>query len=337
MVPRLGSLGRQCLVLLFDWFLHLLVVVLLLLFHPFMGIFRLTIVYYCQCYLFLVFSPCAGGCLRSWQGCKRPWLHFQAYKDSKVCDVMLMKELHRRFHKDLDLAFSGYLTTLHHAKAGKTLQNNKETPKKIQKPFQRFHLKNGLSQPFQASPEETGIVFTSLYPGCIAETGLFREHYPLFQSLFQVFFPLVDSRCFWLFEGVSQWFTWGDSMILYFCWCLMMSCTSFDSAWVTFESSCLCFVSIVFLRLIYCFGFLRRTEVAPSGLICMELFAKEPLPSLSQDRDQGRWFVSQLVEVVHTASYCRVLKRANTVCRAFWGICCLVLLFCFSPSKSLAV
>lgn len=25
--------------------------------------------------------------------------HRQAYKDSKVCDVMLMKELHRRFHK----------------------------------------------------------------------------------------------------------------------------------------------------------------------------------------------------------------------------------------------
>ena len=24
----------------------------------------------------------------------------KAYKDSKVCDVMLMKELHRRFHKD---------------------------------------------------------------------------------------------------------------------------------------------------------------------------------------------------------------------------------------------
>lgn len=48
----------------------------------------------------------------------------KAYKDSKVCDVMLMKELHRRYHKD------------------------------------------------------TGIVFTSLYPGCIAETGLFRAPRP---------------------------------------------------------------------------------------------------------------------------------------------------------------
>merc|ERR1719277_139888 len=56
----------------------------------------------------------------------------KAYKDSKVCDVMLMRELHRRYH------------------------------------------------------DSTGIVFTSLYPGCIAETGLFREHYPVFQTLFPV-------------------------------------------------------------------------------------------------------------------------------------------------------
>lgn len=57
----------------------------------------------------------------------------KAYKDSKVCEVMLMRELHRRYHK------------------------------------------------------ETGICFTSLYPGCIAETGLFREHYPVFRTLFPVF------------------------------------------------------------------------------------------------------------------------------------------------------
>mmetsp|Transcript_35459 Transcript_35459/g.93521 ORF Transcript_35459/g.93521 Transcript_35459/m.93521 type:complete len:456 (-) Transcript_35459:693-2060(-) len=56
----------------------------------------------------------------------------KAYKDSKVCDVMLMRELHRRYHKS------------------------------------------------------TGIVFSSLYPGCIADTGLFREHYPVFQTLFPV-------------------------------------------------------------------------------------------------------------------------------------------------------
>lgn len=56
----------------------------------------------------------------------------KAYKDSKVCDVMLMRELHRRFHSS------------------------------------------------------TGIVFSSLYPGCIAETNLFREHYPVFQFLFPI-------------------------------------------------------------------------------------------------------------------------------------------------------
>ena len=35
--------------------------------------------------------------------------------------------------------------------------------------------------------EETGISFASLYPGCIAETGLFRNHIPLFRILFPPF------------------------------------------------------------------------------------------------------------------------------------------------------
>ncbi|CAE7211030.1 PORA [Symbiodinium microadriaticum] len=56
----------------------------------------------------------------------------KAYKDSKVCDVMLMRELHKRFH------------------------------------------------------DKTGVCFASLYPGCIAETNLFREHYPVFRFLFPI-------------------------------------------------------------------------------------------------------------------------------------------------------
>ena len=35
--------------------------------------------------------------------------------------------------------------------------------------------------------ESTGVTFASLYPGCIAETGLFREHYSLFRTLFPPF------------------------------------------------------------------------------------------------------------------------------------------------------
>lgn len=35
--------------------------------------------------------------------------------------------------------------------------------------------------------EETSITFSSLYPGCIAETGLFRNHIPLFRALFPPF------------------------------------------------------------------------------------------------------------------------------------------------------
>jgi len=56
----------------------------------------------------------------------------KAYKDSKVCNVLTMRELHRRY-------------------------------------------------------SETGITFSSLYPGCVAETPLFRNHYPLFQKLFPLF------------------------------------------------------------------------------------------------------------------------------------------------------
>ncbi|EAZ90885.1 protochlorophyllide reductase [Crocosphaera chwakensis] len=57
----------------------------------------------------------------------------KAYKDSKVCNVLTMRELHRRYH------------------------------------------------------ENTGVVFTSLYPGCVADTPLFRNHYPLFQKIFPWF------------------------------------------------------------------------------------------------------------------------------------------------------
>jgi len=57
----------------------------------------------------------------------------KAYKDSKVCNVLTMRELHRRFH------------------------------------------------------DSTGITFSSLYPGCVATTPLFRNHYPLFQKLFPLF------------------------------------------------------------------------------------------------------------------------------------------------------
>ncbi|MEW5299280.1 MAG: hypothetical protein WDW36_002311 [Sanguina aurantia] len=57
----------------------------------------------------------------------------KAYKDSKVCNMLTMREFHRRYH------------------------------------------------------DSTGVTFSSLYPGCIAETGLFRNHVKPFQVLFPVF------------------------------------------------------------------------------------------------------------------------------------------------------
>lgn len=63
----------------------------------------------------------------------KPFKSGKAYKDSKLCNVLTMRELHRRYH------------------------------------------------------EETGITFSSLYPGCVADTPLFRNHYSLFRTIFPWF------------------------------------------------------------------------------------------------------------------------------------------------------
>ena len=57
----------------------------------------------------------------------------KAYKDSKLCNMLTMRELHRRYH------------------------------------------------------DSTKITFSALYPGCVATTALFRNHYPLFQKIFPLF------------------------------------------------------------------------------------------------------------------------------------------------------
>jgi protochlorophyllide reductase len=67
----------------------------------------------------------------------KPFFGAKAYKDSKVCNMMTVQELHRRYH------------------------------------------------------DKTGITFSSLYPGCIAETGLFREKRSWFRSLFPRFMKYV--------------------------------------------------------------------------------------------------------------------------------------------------
>jgi protochlorophyllide reductase len=57
----------------------------------------------------------------------------KAYKDSKLCNMITIRELHRRYHAS------------------------------------------------------TGITFNSLYPGCVADTPLFRNSYPTFQKVFPWF------------------------------------------------------------------------------------------------------------------------------------------------------
>ncbi|MCS6782365.1 MAG: protochlorophyllide reductase [Gloeomargarita sp. SKYBB_i_bin120] len=63
----------------------------------------------------------------------QPFKPGKAYKDSKLCLMIMAREMHRRYH------------------------------------------------------EATGITFSSLYPGCVADTALFRHHFPLFRTLFPLF------------------------------------------------------------------------------------------------------------------------------------------------------
>jgi len=67
----------------------------------------------------------------------KPFFGAKAYKDSKVCNMMTVSELHRRYH------------------------------------------------------DSTGISFSSMYPGCIAETALFREKRPWFRKVFPWFMKYV--------------------------------------------------------------------------------------------------------------------------------------------------
>lgn len=62
----------------------------------------------------------------------KPYKSGKAYKDSKLCNMLTMRELHRRYH-------------------------------------------------------DSGITFNALYPGCVAETALFRNHFSLFRTIFPWF------------------------------------------------------------------------------------------------------------------------------------------------------
>jgi protochlorophyllide reductase len=63
----------------------------------------------------------------------KPFKAGKAYKDSKLCNMIMSREMHQRYH------------------------------------------------------ETTGIVFSTLYPGCVADTALFRDTPPLFQRIFPWF------------------------------------------------------------------------------------------------------------------------------------------------------
>jgi len=67
----------------------------------------------------------------------KPFFGAKAYKDSKVCNMMTVTQLHERYN------------------------------------------------------EKTGITFSSMYPGCIAETALFREKRPWFRKAFPWFMKYV--------------------------------------------------------------------------------------------------------------------------------------------------
>ncbi len=63
----------------------------------------------------------------------KPFKPGKAYKDSKLCNMIMNRELHKRYH------------------------------------------------------DKSGIIFSTLYPGCVADTGLFRDAPELFQKIFPWF------------------------------------------------------------------------------------------------------------------------------------------------------
>jgi len=63
----------------------------------------------------------------------KPFKPGKAYKDSKLCNMMMSREFHRRYHQD------------------------------------------------------TGVIFSTLYPGCVADTALFRDTPALFRTIFPWF------------------------------------------------------------------------------------------------------------------------------------------------------
>ena len=71
----------------------------------------------------------------------------------QVCDVMLMRELHKRFHEKTGVCFASLYP-------GRLL-------------LSLSHEQHVWGQKFAAE----------LDAGCIAETNLFREHYPVFRSV----------------------------------------------------------------------------------------------------------------------------------------------------------
>jgi len=77
----------------------------------------------------------------------KPFFGAKAYKDAKVCNMMTVSELHRRYH------------------------------------------------------EKTGIIFSSMYPGCIAETNLFREKRSWFRKAFPWFMKYVTGGYVGEFEA----------------------------------------------------------------------------------------------------------------------------------------
>ena len=78
----------------------------------------------------------------------------KAYKDSKLCNMIISRELHRRYH------------------------------------------------------ESTGIIFGTVYPGCVADTALFRDTPKAFQTIFpwfQKISPKAMSRNPWLANAWPRW------------------------------------------------------------------------------------------------------------------------------------
>lgn len=113
----------------------------------------------------------------------------------QVCNMLTMRQLHQRLHESTGVTFA----TLYPGEEGGTAQGCPRRPRPLTQPPRNCTLssrgrvelpRTGPCAALAARCVEAPSP-SPLFAGCIAETGLFRNHIPLFRTLFPPFQKFV--------------------------------------------------------------------------------------------------------------------------------------------------